>query len=36
MTERAVHRAVVCACIYAVGSVLGWLLVALLVSAVLR
>ena len=36
MTERAVKHALVCAAIYIVGSVVGWLLVALFFAAVLR
>jgi len=36
MTERVLHRALVCAAIYLVGSVIGWLLVALFFAAVLR
>lgn len=36
MTERAVKHALVCACIYIVGSAIGWLLVALFLAAALR
>lgn len=36
MAERAVHRAVVCACVYAVASVVGWLAVALFVHWMLH
>lgn len=36
MAERMVQRALVCAAVYLVGSVVGWLLFALFLSAVLR